>query len=77
MLKLASEGLLAYGMIWSCDLGTKPSIFGNAWLRQQVEHPETISEKTGFAPKKVHNIVYKLKNEGKIKRAERGLYLKM
>ena len=39
--------------------------------------PATISEKTGFAPKKVHNIVYKLKKEGKIKRVERGLYLKV
>ena len=39
MLKLASEGLLVYAMSWSCDLGTKPSILGNAWLRQQVEHP--------------------------------------
>jgi hypothetical protein len=39
MLKLASEGLLEYGMIWSCDFGTKPSIFENAWLRQPIEHP--------------------------------------
>ena len=34
----------------------------------------TISEKTGFAPQKVHNIVYKLKKEGKIKSVGRGLY---
>jgi predicted Rossmann fold nucleotide-binding protein DprA/Smf involved in DNA uptake len=39
--------------------------------------PATISEKTGFAPKKVHNIVYKLKKEGKIKSVGRGLYLKV
>ena len=39
--------------------------------------PTTISEKTGFAPKKVHNIVYKLKKEGKIKSVGRGLYLKV
>lgn len=38
--------------------------------------PATISEKTGFAPKKVHNIVYKLKKEGKIRSVGRGLYLK-
>jgi len=37
----------------------------------------TISEKTGFAPKKVHNLVYKLKKQGKIKSVERGLYLKV
>ncbi len=40
MLKLASEGLLAYGMIWSCDLGAKPSLFGNAWLRQPIKHQD-------------------------------------
>jgi len=39
--------------------------------------PATISEKTGFAPKKVHNIVYKLKKEGKIRSVGRGLYLKV
>ncbi len=38
--------------------------------------PATISEKSGFAPKKVHNIVYKLKKEGKIRGVGRGLYLK-
>ena len=35
-----------------------------------------IVEKTGFAPQKVHNIVYKLKKEGKIRGVGRGLYLK-
>lgn len=39
--------------------------------------PATISEKTGFALKKVHNIVYKLKQHGKIKSVGRGLYLKV
>ena len=38
--------------------------------------PATISEKTGFAPKKVHNIVFKLKKQGKIRSVGRGLYLK-
>lgn len=37
--------------------------------------PATISEKSGFGPKKVHNIVYKLKKQGKIKSVGRGLYL--
>ncbi len=35
-----------------------------------------IVEKTGFAPQKVHNIVYKLKKEEKIKSVGRGIYLK-
>jgi len=39
--------------------------------------PATISEKTGFAPKKVHNIVFKLKKQGKIRSVGRGLYLKV
>ena len=39
--------------------------------------PAIISEKTGFAPKKVHNIVYKLKKQGKIKSVGKGLYLKV
>ena len=38
--------------------------------------PATISEKTGFDPKKVHNIVYKLKKQEKIRSVGRGLYLK-
>lgn len=39
--------------------------------------PATISEKTRFAPKKVHNIIYKLKKQGKIRSVGRGLYLKV
>ena len=36
-----------------------------------------ISEKTGFSRKKVHNMVYKLKKEGKIKNVGKGVYLKV
>ena len=39
--------------------------------------PVTIAEKTGFALKKVHNIVYKLKKQGTIRSVGRGLYLKV
>ncbi len=35
-----------------------------------------LSEKTGFAPKKIHNIVYKLSKQGKIKSVGIGVYLK-
>ena len=36
----------------------------------------TLIKKTGFEPKKIHNIVYKLKKQGKIKSVEKGVYLK-
>ena len=39
--------------------------------------PATISKKTGFSRKKIYNIVYKLKKQGKIKNIEKGLYLKV
>ena len=39
--------------------------------------PAVISEKTGFSLKKVHNIIYKLKKEEKIKNVRKGVYLKM
>ncbi len=36
----------------------------------------TLIKKTVFEPKKIHNIVYKLKKQGKIKSVEKGVYLK-
>ena len=36
----------------------------------------TIREKTGYEPKKVTNIVYKLKKQGKISAVKRGVYVK-
>ena len=36
-----------------------------------------IKERTGFKDHKIHNIVYKLKNEDRIKSAGRGLYVKV
>jgi hypothetical protein len=33
-------------------------------------------EKTGFDQKKTYNIVYKLKKQGKIKSAGKGVYVK-
>ncbi len=35
-----------------------------------------LMEKTGFNEKKIHNIVYKLKKQGKVKSVGRGVYLK-
>jgi predicted Rossmann fold nucleotide-binding protein DprA/Smf involved in DNA uptake len=37
----------------------------------------TLMKKTGFEPKKIHNIVYKLKKQGKIKSVGKGIYLKV
>lgn len=36
----------------------------------------TLIKKTGFEPKKIHNIIYRLKRQGKIKSEEKGVYLK-
>ena len=36
----------------------------------------TLMKKTGFSEKKIHNIVYKLKHQGKVKSAGRGVYVK-
>ncbi len=36
----------------------------------------TLSEKTGFAPNRIHDVVYKLKKQGKVKSVGRGVYLK-
>ncbi|MBW1759194.1 MAG: hypothetical protein JRG68_05360 [Deltaproteobacteria bacterium] len=36
----------------------------------------TLKKKTGFGEKKIYNITYKLKNQGKIKPGKRGIYMK-
>jgi predicted Rossmann fold nucleotide-binding protein DprA/Smf involved in DNA uptake len=36
----------------------------------------TIMEKTGFTRKQVYNVVFKLKQQGKIKSVQKGIYLK-
>jgi len=36
----------------------------------------TIMQKTGYDAKKIHNLVYKLKKQGKIKSPTKGVYLK-
>lgn len=37
----------------------------------------TLMKKTGFNEKKIHNLVYKLKKQGKIKSAGKGVYVKV
>jgi len=37
---------------------------------------ETLKKKTGFSNKKISNNVYRLKKQGKIKAAEKGVYVK-
>ena len=37
----------------------------------------TLMEKTGFNQKKIANMVYKLKNQGKIKSVRKGVYVKV
>ncbi len=36
----------------------------------------TLMKKTGFSEKKIHNNVYKLKKQGKVKSVGKGVYLK-
>lgn len=36
----------------------------------------TLIKKTGFDQKKIHNVVYKLKKQGKVKSVGKGVYLK-
>ncbi len=36
----------------------------------------TIKQKTGYDDKKIHNLVYKLKKQGKIKSETKGVYVK-
>jgi len=36
----------------------------------------TIAQKTGYDAKKIHNLVYKLKKQGKIKSETKGVYVK-
>ena len=37
---------------------------------------KTLMKKTGYNQKKVFNLIYKLKNQGKIKSEEKGVYVK-
>ena len=37
----------------------------------------TINQKTGYDNKKIHNLVYKLKKQGKIKSQTKGVYVKV
>ena len=37
---------------------------------------ETLMKKTGYNQKKIFNLIYKLKKQGKIKSAEKGVYVK-
>ena len=37
----------------------------------------TIKQKTGYDNKKIHNLVYKLKKQGKIKSPTKGVYVKV
>lgn len=38
---------------------------------------ETLMKKTGFNQKKISNLIYKLKKQGRIKSAEKGVYVKV
>ena len=52
------------------------TVFGFIERSKKGVTTETLMKKTGFAQKKIFNIVYKLKQQGKIKSDQRGIYLK-
>ena len=40
-------------------------------------NPATIKAKTGFDDKKIHNVIYKLKKQGRITTPKKGIYVKV
>jgi len=54
----------------------KDTVFGIISKSRKTVDTAELQEKTGFEGKKLNNILYKLKKEGKIKREGKGLYKK-
>lgn len=52
------------------------AVFGLISRSQKGVNTATIKAKTGYDQKKVSNIVYKLKKQGKIKTVQKGVYVK-
>lgn len=42
---------------------------------QEGVNIETLSQQSGYDPKKIYNIVYRLKKQGKIKSGKKGIYI--
>jgi len=58
------------------QLTAADTVFGIIKKRKKGIGTAELMEKTGFDQKKTYNIVYKLKKQGKIKSAGKGVYVK-
>ena len=58
-----------YLLIYGCP--------GNSTIKRSKKGLDvaTLQQKTGFDEKEIRNVIYKAHKEGKIRRAERGIYL--
>ena len=52
------------------------TVFGIIKRYKKGANIATINQKTGYDSKKIHNLVYKLKKQGKIKSETKGVYVK-
>ena len=52
------------------------AVFGIIKRYKKGANIATINQKTGYDNKKIHNLVYKLKKQGKIKSEAKGVYVK-
>jgi predicted transcriptional regulator len=52
------------------------TIFETIGLSQKGINISALIEKTGFNAKKVQNIVFRLRKQGRIKNAAKGIYIK-
>jgi predicted Rossmann fold nucleotide-binding protein DprA/Smf involved in DNA uptake len=53
------------------------TVFGVIKRYKKGANMATIKQKTGYDNKKIHNLVYKLKKQGKIKSETKGVYVKV
>ena len=52
------------------------TVFGLISRSEQGISTAALSEKTGYDKKKIHNAIYRLKKQGKIKAIRKGVYVK-
>ncbi len=53
------------------------AVFGIIKRSKKGVNIATIKQKTGYDNRKIHNIVYRLKKQGKIKSETKGVYVKV
>ena len=53
------------------------TVFGTIRRSKKGVNISSIKQKTGYDNKKIHNLVYKLKKQGKIKSPTKGVYVKV